>query len=283
MPALQFTPDGQVFPHPPQCCSLVCMLTQTFPHFVVPDGQHEPLLQSWPAGQAWPQAPQLFASLLRLTQVSPHLVSPGPHMSWVHAPPLHWLPAAQVLPHPPQFLGSVAWSMHDAPHLTCPATGQPPGRVHVPLLHIRPDTPQLLPQAPQFESSDLVSTQRPLHAVWPLAQARTHWPALQDAPLLQLMPQPPQLFASVLVLAQDFCWMPQALSPLGQDLQIPLSHVWPGMQAFPQAPQLSVLFVVLVHLPPQTEMPGWQVRHAPLLHIWLGPHAGVQACPNAVE
>jgi hypothetical protein len=47
-----------------------------------------------------------------------------------------------------------------------------------------------------------VFTHAPPQAVCPVAQAIVHWPMLQTCPLLQVLPQLPQLFASLASFTQ---------------------------------------------------------------------------------
>jgi hypothetical protein len=66
-----------------------------------------------------------------------------------------------------------------------------------------PKVLQLLPQAPQLSSSKakaLLGVQVPSHMIVPLGQAQV--PLLQTWPSGHTLPQEPQLFASVLSLAQ---------------------------------------------------------------------------------
>lgn len=57
-----------------------------------------------------------------------------------------------------------------------------------------------MPQLPQLLWSVFVSTQVPLHLVWPVGQPATHCPFSQVSPEAQALKQPPQLLVSVLVL-----------------------------------------------------------------------------------
>jgi hypothetical protein len=58
---------------------------------------------------------------------------------------------------------------------------------------------QAVPQVPQLELSVWVSTQAPLHAVWPVAQLVAHEPLEQTSADVQAVPQAPQLAGSAWV------------------------------------------------------------------------------------
>ncbi len=78
------------FPHPPQFCGSVLVVTQALPpvegHFVVPPGQVNPPPLHLPAAhtvvpplQTVPHAPQFEKSALRFTHTPEHFVMPGRH------------------------------------------------------------------------------------------------------------------------------------------------------------------------------------------------------------
>jgi len=75
-------------------------------------------------------------------------------------------------------------------------------------LHPVPQVPPLqscplghaTPHAPQWVASIVVSTQAPLHTVWPLGQAQR--PAVHRWSSGQTMPQPPQWVGSVVADTQ---------------------------------------------------------------------------------
>ena len=79
---------------------------------------------------------------------------------------------------------------------------------------------------------------------------QVHWPALQVSPAAQVMPQPPQLFGSLSVLAQP---LEQQVSPAAQmvplQAQAPLVQVSGAVQALPQAPQLALSSLVSAQVP----------------------------------
>ena len=67
-----------------------------------------------------------------------------------------------------------------------------------------------------------VSTQAPLQLMVPLAQLpRTQLPAEQSVPFAQILPQPPQLFASAITSTQP---LPQTISP-ALHAQLPAAQV----------------------------------------------------------
>jgi hypothetical protein len=72
----------------------------------------------------------------------------------------------------------------------------PEGQVQAPATHVWPPA-QVVPHAPQFALSLLRSTQPPLHAERPVAQAAAHLPAEQTWPAAHAVPQAPQLATSV--------------------------------------------------------------------------------------
>jgi hypothetical protein len=92
------------------------------------------------------------------------------------------------------------------------------------------------------------------HIIWP-ATAQRHWPPWQVAPPMHLLPHAPQLFMSVVSVAQtppEHCMV-----PLGHDIEhAPFAQTFVPVHLLPQLPQLLV--VVL-----STQL---------LLHkIWLAP------------
>jgi hypothetical protein len=75
----------------------------------------------------------------------------------------------------------------------------PDGQAHEPLAHIWPPA-QVFPHEPQFAESVIVSTQLPLHAIWPDGHERRHMPALHVRPLGHALPHAPQF---VLLVARS--------------------------------------------------------------------------------
>jgi hypothetical protein len=114
------------------------------------------------------------------------------------------------------------------------------------------------------------------HEVVPLEHEQL--PATQFCDVEQALPQPPQLFGSVLVLVHTpphsvrLPWQvhapPLQVAPAGQALpqlpqlfgsvaelaheQAPPEHTWPDEHEWPQLPQLFGSVVVFVHAPPHT-------------------------------
>ncbi len=82
-------------------------------------------------------------------------------------------------------------------------------------------------------------------------------PSQQAPPAPQLIPQPPQLAASLSGLMH---FPPQSMVGYGQ-MQSPWSHVLPTAvsQAFPQEPQLALSVSVFLQLPEQQmpDAPNW--------------------------
>ena len=71
------------------------------------------------------------------------------------------------------------------------------------------------------------------HCVSPAAQLAAHFPCEHKRPLVQAIPQAPQLLPSDVVLAHRPA---QAVSPAVQ-VQAPLVQLWPSAQTLPQLPQ----------------------------------------------
>jgi hypothetical protein len=105
---------------------------------------------------------------------------------------------------------------------------------------------QTLPHAPQFDASELVSTQLPPQTVFPAPHVQA--PLTQLAPLGQALPQPPQFDASVDVFVHV---APHAVIPAEQP-QTPPEQPLPVGQTLPQAPQFAGSVLVSTHDDPQT-------------------------------
>jgi hypothetical protein len=83
-------------------------------------------------------------------------------------------------------------------------------------------TPQALPQLPQLFWFEVVSTQVPLQSV-PVAQPQLLEMQLSPPPVLQVVPQEPQLPGSTALLVQA---PPQMVSPPAQPPQVDALQVW---------------------------------------------------------
>lgn len=101
-------------------------------------------------------------------------------------------------------------------------------------------------------------TQLPPQSVLPLGH--TQRPALHSLPAPQLMPHPPQFFASV---ATNVHLPAQSSAPAGHTHK-PALQLLPPPQALPQAPQLSVS-LMLTQRPLHASVPVGQA-HLPWTH-----------------
>jgi hypothetical protein len=231
VPPTQASPAGQSLPHPPQLPSLVARSTQLPLQMLWPLGQvvpQWPAEHAWPLVQATPQPPQLAPSVLVSTQASPQRVRPVGQLA-PHLPLTQNWPLGQALPQLPQLLLSPCSSTQAVPHSEKPprqADAQTPTTQAWPL-------GQAPPQAPQFAVSFSRSAQTPEQSVrlpqrpasgWPLELpllelpllepwlllrlppllpppsgpcGELHAPRLQVAPVVQALPQAPQLELSV--------------------------------------------------------------------------------------
>jgi hypothetical protein len=98
-------------------------------------------------------------------------------------------------------------------------------------------------------------------------ELQVHCPPVQLWPLVQTLPQPPQLVESVWVFTQA---PPQRVWPAGQPppWQRPLTQLWPAPQLFPQPPQLNGSICAFTHAPSQ------QVSLLPQQFVpWLPLHS----------
>jgi hypothetical protein len=82
-------------------------------------------------------------------------------------------------------------------------------------------------------------------------QEGAHAPLAQTLPLLQVVPQAPQLPGSLVVSKHR---PPHAVWPLGHWHE-PWLHVSPPEHAMPQVPQLTLSLLVFVHWPPHGVSP----------------------------
>jgi hypothetical protein len=101
----------------------------------------------------------------------------------------------------------------------------------------------------------------------------THAELLQNLPLGQMTPHPPQLTGSVLVGTH---WFPQSEKPVAHTHEPPL-QLCPVAHPLPQVPQLSGSVYVFVQVPPQSDM------FEPQLHAWLVHVPPPQPWPHAPQ
>ncbi len=97
-----------------------------------------------------------------------------------------------------------------------------------------------------------MSTHAPLQSV--VVPGHAHWPEMHTPPVAQAVPQPPQLFVSVVVSTQpvgQFVW------PEGH-WQNPLAQCAPEPHTLLHMPQLKLSVMRLAQLPLQTESPAGQ-------------------------
>jgi hypothetical protein len=193
---LHVWPAPHLMPQPPQSLSLFCRLTHTPLQFVVPLGQQTPVWHVEPAAQTFVQVPQWLASVVRFTQVSLQFVRPPLH---AHAPPEH-VPPVHTWPHVLQFVADVRrfvsqpvlafLSQSSKLTLQVPMAHAPPAHAAVAFAsaaHAVHEVPQLL--------TDVLLEHVPLQSCCPDGQPQT--PPVHVLPPVHLVPQPPQLFASL--------------------------------------------------------------------------------------
>jgi hypothetical protein len=130
VPVSHTWPPVQTLPQLPQCCALVCVLTQVWtpadvvtmasttlnvdwPHNCSPPGQAQaPASQVCVDTHAVPQLPQCCSSLCVSTHSLPHTLSlPGQ----AQADPLQLAVLGHALPQPPQCCSSLATSTQSLP------------------------------------------------------------------------------------------------------------------------------------------------------------------------
>jgi hypothetical protein len=125
-------------------------------------------------------------------------------------------------------------------------------------------------QKPQLFLSLVRLTQVRLHMARPAAQVVAHAPLLHTWPIMQRLPQAPQLPRSDCKFAQS---MPQLVSPALQ-VQTLDTHVAPAGQRLPQLPQLRSSVCVSTQAPamPHEVSPvGHPPVHVPPTHWLPGP------------
>jgi hypothetical protein len=201
----------------------VSLLTQAAPLL---QWQELPLHVS-PVLQLWPQAPQLEKSPAVLMQVVPQQVWPAAHcvLPQRHLPPEQVSFGLQVVVQLPQWLGSFC-------------------RLAQPLLQQVSPVEQIWP----------LQAQAPLEQLSGVAQAWPQLPQLALSLARSLQALPPQQIAGVVQVVAPQAQVPLAehiaLAPLTQhtgeapvqaaplpQVQAPLTHDSPGLQAWPQVPQ----------------------------------------------
>jgi hypothetical protein len=116
----------------PQCCTLVVVSTQLWPHCTrLPhDVAHVPAAHTSPAPHATPQPPQLAASDITSTQLDAHGDRP---LTQLHRAAEQKAPVVQLVPQAPQFPVLVARSTHTPPQLVPPS-----GQSQLPPVHVMP-------------------------------------------------------------------------------------------------------------------------------------------------
>ena len=226
------------------------------------------------------QVPQLFGSVWGSEQVPLQLT--GVLLAHVHRLFWHTRLLLQATPHEPQFDWLVArLTQLLLPHITYPDWHMVP---QVPALHSGLSLGHALPQLPQLELFDVVSTQLPspkkpmtpfAHCVWPAGHS--HVPLTHETPPGQTVPHDPQFRLSVAVFVHA------VMDPKGvfvvHEVSLPLHMLHApltqlsmlGGQTFPQAPQLLESVCVSVHVPLHTVSPVEQVQLPPL-HVAPAPH-----------
>lgn len=98
-------------------------------------------------------------------------------------------------------------------------------------------TGHMVPHAPQFARSFVVSVQRSVQNICPVGHAMPHVPALQLCPPPHTVVHEPQCAGSVI---RSMHSAPQSICVPGHVAaeHEPLEHTWPAGQAWPQLPQL---------------------------------------------
>ena len=146
-------------------------------------GMHAPDEHDSPIAQTRPHTPQL--ALSRLTSVhapiAPQRTSPALHGTR-HAPLTHSRSALHGLPQRPQCELDERTSVHTPLHVWLGGE-QPPSIIasgrQAPETQLSP-APQIVPHAPQFKLSLLVSAQVEPHTIEPMVQLVVHAPPLQS-------------------------------------------------------------------------------------------------------
>jgi hypothetical protein len=127
------------------------------------------------------------------------------------------------------------------------------------LVQTRP-CPHCIPHAPQFAGLFVVLVHTGGMPHWLVLGGQTHIPPVHTLPPVQAIPQPPQLFTSVVVLTQAPV---QLVVPAGQDVMQVIEHTCIDVHIVPQPPQFWGSDAVSTQTPPQS-VPVAQA-HVPLL------------------
>ena len=189
-------------------------------------------VQVWSTSHWVPQAPQLLSSLVVSTQSPLQLVlsgsvSQGPWSS-AQLPASHIWPVSQAVPHAPQLAMSLWRSTQSLSQLVLGAQAAPPAS-----------------GGAEPPSAGVV----PLHA-----------PFLQTWPVVQALPQAPQLFLSEVVFTQ---LLPHWVLGAGHwPLQVPAVQVWPAVHFLEQLPQWLMSVWVSTQVPLQSVSLPWQLPAA---------------------
>jgi hypothetical protein len=100
-PSVHSSPERQVFPHSPQCSTLVVWSAQRPSQAAVPSGQLQlPSAQAWPSAHDSPHTPQFSGSSLTIVHAPLHDSSPDGQLP--HSPVEQLVPRAHASPQRPQ-------------------------------------------------------------------------------------------------------------------------------------------------------------------------------------
>ena len=190
-----------------------------------------------------PQPPQFIRSVVVFTQPPLQLVRPARHGSPVQTPIEHTWAPVHALPHAPQLAGSLGSDEQRLPQAVCPIGHE---STQVPSMQTWARE-HALPQEPQLSRSVRGSTQvrgeaappsgLDEHTAYIDAHSSTHAPDEHTSPPVHAWPHEPQLFRSVITLAQI---VPQRIWLEGQPAwHAPPTQTCPASHAAPQLPQLS--------------------------------------------
>jgi hypothetical protein len=187
--------------------------------------------------QARPQEPQLLLLVRRFTsqpsaRLPLQLAKPGLHVAIAHVPLAQAavaLAKAQRLPQAPQWVVALRTLVSQPLPVFMSQLPQPAAQVppQVPLMHVRitlGKDGQMLPQDPQLFGLVWRLTQAPVAAqkVVPAAQALAQTPPAHTCPMVQRLPQAPQLFEVTRAVSQPSSARPLQLPKPA--LQAPRPH-----------------------------------------------------------